>query len=154
MKPRTRLLAIDPGSVRIGLAISDADRRIASPLTTYTRRDLARDAAFFKETVEEEEVGGIVIGLPVRANGYEGEQAQAARKFGAWLHEMTGVPCVYYDERFTSYAAESSLLEAGLTKKKRKARRDRVAAQILLQTYLDAGCPAEAKAVGRDESTS
>ena len=82
----------------------------------------------------------------MREGGYEGEQAKAARKFGAWLQEATGLPCVFYDERFTSFEAESSLLEAGLTKKKRKARRDRVAAQILLQTYLGAGCPQESKA--------
>ena len=154
MKPRTRLLAIDPGKVRIGLAISDADRHIASPLTTYTRRDPARDAQFLKKVIDDEEVGAIIIGLPVRMNGFEGEQAQAARTFGAWLYETTGVPCLFYDERFTSFEAESSLLQAGLTKKKRKTRRDRVAAQILLQTYLDAGCPAESGAVGFDESAS
>ena len=62
---------------------------------------------------------------------------------GSGVSETTGLPCVYYDERFTSFEAEASMLEAGLTKKKRKARRDRVAAQILLQTYLDAGWPTE-----------
>ena len=141
MKPRTRLLAIDPGSVRLGLAISDVDRRLASPLTTHTRRDPVQDALFFKKVVESEEVGAIVVGLPIHEDGSEGAQAKAARVFGAWLHEATGLPVVYYDERFTTFEAEASLLEAGLTKKKRKARRDRVAAKILLQTYLDAGCP-------------
>jgi putative Holliday junction resolvase len=138
VKPRTRLLAIDPGKVRLGLAISDAEHRLASPLTTYTRRDAKQDAQFLTKVIEDEEIGAIVIGLPVRADGYEGEQARAARNFGAWLQDATGLPCVFFDERFTTFEAESSLLEAGLTKKKRKARRDRVAAQILLQTYLDA----------------
>jgi putative Holliday junction resolvase len=146
VKPRTRLLAIDPGKVRLGLAVSDAERRLASPLTTYTRRDPQQDAAFFKKIINDEEIGAIVIGLPIHEDGGEGEQAKAARVFGAWLHEATGLPCVYYDERFTTFEAETALLEAGLTKKKRKARRDRVAAQILLQTYLDAGCPAESTA--------
>jgi putative Holliday junction resolvase len=141
--PRTRILAVDPGSVRLGLAISDVERRLASPLATYTRRDPVQDALYFKKIVEAEEVGAIVIGLPIHEDGSEGAQAKAARVFGAWLQEATGLPCVYYDERFTSFEADASLLEAGLTKKKRKARRDRVAAQILLQTYLDAGCPAE-----------
>ena len=145
MRPRTRLLAIDPGKVRLGLAISDADRRIASPLTTYTRRDPKQDALFFKKIFEDEEVGQIVIGLPVHLNGSEGEQAKAARKFGVWLQAATGLPCVFYDERYTTSEAESSLWNAGLTHKKRKERRDRVAAQILLQAYLDAGCPGESK---------
>jgi putative Holliday junction resolvase len=140
--PRTRLLAIDPGTVRLGLAISDTDRRIASPLTTYTRRDSKQDAQYLKKVIEDEEIGVIVIGLPVRADGYEGEQAQAARKFGAWLHELTRLPCVYHDERYTSSEAEAALLGAGLSKQKRKERRDRVAAQILLQAYMEAGCPA------------
>jgi putative Holliday junction resolvase len=140
---RTRILAVDPGSVRLGLAISDVERRLASPLTTYTRRDPVQDALYFKKIVEAEEVGTIVVGLPIHEDGSEGAQAKLARVFGAWLQDATGLPCLFYDERFTSFEADASLLEAGLTKKKRKARRDRVAAQILLQTYLDAGCPAE-----------
>ncbi|MSQ93874.1 MAG: Holliday junction resolvase RuvX [Gemmataceae bacterium] len=142
MKSYTRILAIDPGTVRLGLAISDAERRIASPLTTYTRRDLKQDAQYLKNVLDDEEVGIIVIGLPIRADGYEGEQAKAVRVFGAWLQEVTGLSCVFYDERYTTFEAEAALQEAGLTKKKRKARRDRVAAQILLQAYLEAGCPA------------
>ena len=146
MKSHTRLLAIDPGKVRLGLAISDAERRLASPLTTYTRRNPVQDARFFKKVIADEEVGAIIIGLPVREDGYEGEQAKAARKFGDWLQKVVGLPCMFYDERLTTFEAESSLLEAGLTKKKRKARRDRVAAQILLQTFLDAGCRMESTA--------
>jgi putative Holliday junction resolvase len=152
VKPRTRLLAIDPGTVRLGLAISDSERRIASPLTTYTRRDLKQDADYLKKVIEDEEVGVIVIGLPVRADGYEGEQAQAARKFGAWLHELTGVPCVYYDERYTSFEADTAMLGAGLTKQKRKERRDRVAAQILLQAFLEAGCPMDCQLNAMDQN--
>ncbi len=146
MKARTRLLAIDPGKVRLGLAISDAERRLASPLLTYTRRDPQQDGRFLKKVVEDEEVCAIVVGLPVHLNGSEGEQAKAARAFGAWLQDVTGLPCVFFDERFTTFEAESALWDAGLTHKKRKARRDQVAAQILLQTYLEAGCPMESKA--------
>jgi putative Holliday junction resolvase len=152
VKPLTRLLAIDPGKVRLGLAISDAGRRLASPLATYTRRDPVQDVRYLQKVVEEEEVGQIVIGLPVHLNGSEGEQAKLARAFGGWVHEATGLPCVFFDERFTTFEAESSLWEAGLTHKKRKARRDRVAAQILLQTYIDAGCPMHSEAAPFDES--
>ena len=137
MTPHTRILAIDPGSVRIGLAISDTERRLASPLTTYTRRDPVQDAGYLKKVIAEEEIGLIVIGLPIHEDGSEGGQSKAARVYGAWVQEVTGVSCVFHDERYTSFIADESLLEAGLTKKKRKARRDRVAAQILLQTYLD-----------------
>lgn len=141
MSPRTRILAIDPGAVRLGLAISDPDRKIASPLANYTRRDNEQDARYVKKVVADEEVGLIVVGLPVHTDGHEGVQAAKARNFGKWVEATTGITCVYYDERFSSIEAESALWSAGLTHKKRKARRDQVAAQILLQTFLDAGCP-------------
>ena len=140
---RTRLLAIDPGKVRLGLAVSDADRRIASPLATYTRRDAEQDLRHLARVIDEEEVGQVVVGLPVHLSGREGVQAQAAREFGALVAKRTGLPCVFWDERFTTREAESALWTAGLTHKRRKERRDRVAAQIVLQGYLDAGCPAE-----------
>lgn len=132
-----RLLAIDPGSVRLGLALSDTEHRLASPLMTYTRRDPAQDARFLKKIVEDEEVGAIIVGLPIHEDGSEGAQAKLAREFGAWLQEAVGVPCEFYDERFTSFQADLYMDDAGLTKKKRKARRDQLAAQVLLQTYLD-----------------
>jgi putative Holliday junction resolvase len=138
-----RLLGVDYGSVRIGLAVSDPDRILASPLATYTRRDPERDAAYFRELVSAEDVGGLVVGLPVHLDGREGVKAQEARAFGKWLGEVTGRPVVFYDERFTTVQAESALWDAGLTHKRRKERRDRVAAQMLLQAYLDADCPPE-----------
>lgn len=137
-----RLLGVDPGEVRVGLAVSDANRTLASPLTTYVRRDRQRDAAFFARLVVEEEITGIVVGLPLQADGREGEQARAARQLGAWLAEVTGRPVVYWDERFTTVEAEAALWQAGLTHRRRRERRDRVAAQLVLQAYLDAGCPA------------
>jgi putative Holliday junction resolvase len=140
---RTRLLGVDPGKVRVGLAVSDAERRIASPLATYQRRDPAQDARAFRELAEREELGGIVVGLPVHLDGREGEQAGEARALGRWLAEATGLPVVFWDERFTTAEAERYLLDAAMTRKRRKERRDRIAAQIILQSYLDAGCPAE-----------
>jgi putative Holliday junction resolvase len=134
---------VDHGQVRIGLAISDPDRILASPLTTYERRDDARDAVYFRSLVEEEKVGLIVVGLPLHTDGREGVKATEARTFGAWLKEVTGLPVRFWDERFTTVEAESALWDAGLTHRRRRARRDRVAAQILLQAYLEAGCPEE-----------
>lgn len=137
----TRILAIDPGKVRLGFAISDADRKISSPLSTYTRGSLDQDSRYIRKLVEEEQVGLILMGLPVHLSGIEGEQARLARELGKRVQEWTGLPLIFWDERFTTFDAESALWEAGLSHKRRKARRDRVAAQILLQTYLDAGCP-------------
>jgi putative Holliday junction resolvase len=132
---------VDFGSVRVGLAVSDPDRKFAFPLEVRERRDREADADFFRALVEREEVGGLVVGLPVHLDGREGREAVGARAFGAWLGEVTGLPVSYYDERFTTVQAESALWEAGLTHKRRRQRRDKVAAQMLLQAYLDAGCP-------------
>jgi putative Holliday junction resolvase len=144
-------LAIDPGKARLGLAISDPERRIASPLATWNCRDREQDGRFLQKTIEEEQVGLIVIGLPAHLSGREGAQARSAREFGAWLAKLTALPCVFWDERFTTREAEGHLWDAGLTHKQRKARRDRVAAQILLQAYLDAGCPSEREVRALDE---
>jgi putative Holliday junction resolvase len=138
-----RLLGVDYGTVRVGLAVSDPDRKIAFPLTTYARRGRDADAAWFRDLIARESVTGLVVGLPVHSSGREGQKAAEARAYAAWLAEVTGLPAVLYDERFTTVLAESALWEAGLTHKQRKARRDRVAAQMLLQAYLDAGCPPE-----------
>lgn len=140
---RTRLLGVDYGKVRVGLAISDAECRIASPLATYERRGMEPDERYFRDLVEQEDVGKLVVGLPVHLDGTEGQKAVEARAFGAWLAKTTGLPVIYWDERFSTVQAESALWEAGLTHKRRKARRDRVAAQMVLQAYLDAGCPPE-----------
>jgi len=121
--------------------VCDAERRLASPLETYRRQDDERDAAFFKQLIADEDIGLLVIGLPLHTDGREGVQAVAARKLGTKLHVWTGLPCVFWDERFTTRFAESALWGAGLTHKQRKGRRDKVAAQMLLQSYLEAGCP-------------
>lgn len=143
MSSKRRLLGVDYGSVRVGLAVSDPDRKIASPLATYVRRSKGLDAAHFRQLTADEEIGEIVVGLPVHLDGREGQKAAEARAFGAWLKAVAGLPVVFWDERFTTVEAENLLLSAGLTSQRRRARRDKLAAQILLQAYLDAGCPPE-----------
>jgi putative Holliday junction resolvase len=138
---RTRLLGVDYGLVRVGLAVSDPDRRMAFPLEVRQRQGKEKDAAYFRALAEREEVGGLVVGLPVHLDGHEGDKAREARAFGAWLAEVVALPVAFYDERFTTVMAESALWDAGLTHRRRKERRDKVAAQMLLQAYLDAGCP-------------
>ena len=138
-----RLLGVDHGTVRIGLAITDADRIIASPLEVRERQGPDRDAAYFKALAVREQVAGLVVGLPLHTTGREGAKAAEARAFGAWLATVTGLPVVFADERFSTAFAESALWAAGLTHKKRKARRDAVAAQVMLQAFIEAGCPSE-----------
>jgi putative holliday junction resolvase len=140
---RARLLGVDYGTVRIGLAITDADRIIASPLEIRERQGPEKDAAFFRSLIEREQVVGLVVGLPLHTTGREGIKAEEARAFGAWLGEVTGLSVIFADERFSTAFAESALWAAGLTHKKRKARRDAVAAQVMLQAFIEAGCPSE-----------
>jgi putative Holliday junction resolvase len=148
------LLGVDYGNVRVGLAVSDVDRLLASPLSTHHRGTQTQDAAYFQRLVAEETIGQLVVGLPVHLSGQEGEKAREARAFGLWLCKTTDLPVVFWDERFTTVEAEAALLAARLTSKRRKARRDQVAAQIMLQSYLDAGCPAQPTIAPLDEAES
>lgn len=136
-----RILGIDFGTKRIGAALSDPGRAIAFPLEVYERVSLVRDAAHYRKLVTEENVDCIVIGLPLHTSGQESELSGLSRDFGRWLAEVTARPVVFRDERYTSLDADDLLRGHGLKRKGRKARRDMLAAQILLQRYLDDGCP-------------
>jgi len=135
-QPRGRIAGIDYGTVRIGIALSDRGRTIASPHENYTRRGLDHDARRFTRLVDEEQITLFVVGLPVHLSGEESQKSIEARRFGDWLRELTGVEVEYFDERFTSVEAEQHLLDAQLTKKRRKRRLDMLAAQIMLAAYL------------------
>lgn len=137
MTARGRLLGIDFGTVRHGLAVSDPDRIIASPFDTYRRKDAVQDAAYFAKVVKAEGIVGLVVGLPLHTGGEEGIKAKEARAFAQWLGEATGLPVEMWDERCTTAAADDAMWDAGLSHQKRKDRRDRVAAQIILQGYLE-----------------
>jgi putative Holliday junction resolvase len=145
-----RLAGIDFGTVRIGVAITDPLRQIASPLANYTRRGEQADAEFFRRLATQEQIVGFVVGLPVHLDGRESQKSTEARQFGQWLAQTTGVDVVFFDERFSTAEAEQALMDAELTKKQRKARLDKLAAQILLSAYLEAGCPPnfEPKGIG------
>jgi putative holliday junction resolvase len=142
------LLGIDYGTVRVGLAVCDYDRLIASPLDTYARKSEATDAAYFRKVVAEQRAVGLVVGLPLHASGEESDSSRDARAYGAWLANLTALPVVFWDERLTTWLAEEALLGAKLSHAKRKDRRDRVAAQMILKGYLDAGCPPEGTRAG------
>src|SRR5688500_138031 len=97
-----RVAAIDYGTVRIGIAISDRQRRIASPYENYSRSGEQADARRFQRFVAEEDVTLLVVGLPVHLDGRESQKSAEARRFGAWLARTTGVKVEFFDERFTS----------------------------------------------------
>jgi putative Holliday junction resolvase len=132
-----RVAGIDYGTVRIGIAISDPERRLASPHENYVRRGPRQDAEHFRRLVHEEQVKLFVVGLPIHLDGRESPKSHEAREFGVWLAQSTGVPVEFFDERFTSVEAETVLLEAGLSRKRRKKRRDMLAAQIMLSAFLE-----------------
>jgi putative Holliday junction resolvase len=143
-----RILGLDFGLRRVGSAISDPGKMIASPLEVYERRDPVRDAVHYVQLASGHEIERIVVGLPVHTTGREGELALLAREWGAWLASVTDLPVHYYDERYTSVEAESLMIRSGLKRQKRKTLRDKLAAQIMLQAYLDAGCPDEMASPG------
>ena len=127
------------GSRRSGRIGCDRQRVAAGDVS---RNSPEADAAFFASYREYRAVT-LIVGLPLHADGRESDKSREARAFGAWLSEVSALPVVFWDERFTTALAEDALLSAKLTNKKRKERRDRVAAQMILQNYIDAGCPPE-----------
>jgi putative Holliday junction resolvase len=138
-----RLAGIDYGTRRMGIALSDARQILASPHGMHPRGDQAADARFFRQLARDESLVGFVVGLPVHASGQESRKSEEARQFGRWLAEITGLPVVFYDERYTTRLAEQSLLGADLPRKKRKQRRDMVAAQLILAGFLESHRSAE-----------
>jgi putative Holliday junction resolvase len=139
-----RLAGIDYGTVRIGVAVTDPDQRLASPLENYTRRGEEADAAWIKQLAVSERLVGFVVGLPVHTSGSESKKSTEARDFGQWIAKQTGLPVQFFDERYTSAHAEALLLDAGLTSKRRKERLDKLAAQIMLAAFLESSRSGEA----------
>ncbi|MGC8475556.1 MAG: Holliday junction resolvase RuvX [Acetobacteraceae bacterium] len=133
-----RLLGIDPGRKRVGLALSDAECRLATPHSTLARGKLAVAAAAIGAIARAEAVGGLVIGLPLQPDGGFGPAAQAARDWALALTEATGLPGAMQDERMSSVAAAGFLADhTALSAAKRRAVTDRLAAAIILQSALD-----------------
>ncbi len=132
-----RLLGIDYGTVRVGVSVSDLFQKLASPLHSYQRVSRVADARFFLSQVNEFEAAGFVVGLPLHMNGDESDKSREARRYGKWLHTISMLPVVFQDERLSSSRAEALLQTGDFTNKQRKARTDKLAAQIILQTWLD-----------------
>ena len=132
-----RILGIDLGEKRIGLAVSDPLNLIAQGVPTLTGVSEKQAAAAIGAIVGERAVTRIVLGLPLNMNGSEGPQARNARRFGEDLRRALRIPVDFWDERLTSRSAERVLLEADVSRRRRKLVRDRLSAQLILQGYLD-----------------
>jgi putative holliday junction resolvase len=134
---RAPLLGLDLGTKTIGVAVSDPDRSIASPLTVLARRKFTTDAAALGELARSRAAGGIVLGLPRNMDGSEGPRAQSTRAFARNIAGTLGLPVMLWDERLSTVAAERALLEADTSRRRRAEVIDQVAAGIILQGFLD-----------------
>jgi putative Holliday junction resolvase len=139
MTTNTVYCGVDYGSRRIGLAIANPEGTIASPLDVVPGDGPVRTViARIEDAVADYDVDEWVVGLPLNMDGTEGDQARQARQFAAHLERVTGKPVHLWDERLSSSTADEHLAAADLTRAKKKARRDAVAAQVMLQSFLDA----------------
>jgi len=133
-----RALALDVGTVRIGVAVSDPMRITANGVESYKRTgDIEKDAAYIADLVKGYEPVTLVVGMPRNMNGTYGPSAEMAKEFAAKVNEYHQVETEFYDERLTTVSAERILIEADVSRKKRRNVIDKMAAVIILQGYLD-----------------
>ncbi len=138
VKRGERLLGLDLGSKTIGLAISDSGFMIASPLDTIRRRKFTADALALKAIIDERQIGGLVLGLPKNMDGSDGPRVQSTRQFATNLLERFDIPIAFWDERLSTMTVERVLVnEADMSRQKRNAVVDKMAASYILQGALD-----------------
>ncbi len=132
-----RILAIDPGSKRVGLALSDPTATIAQALATVPAEPAGSLAARIAQIARTSDAARIIVGLPKRLDGSHGPEAKAAQGLAEAIRKESGLPVELVDERLTTVAAERSLIAAGVRRDKRRLNVDRVAATLMLQAHLD-----------------
>lgn len=132
-----RILAVDPGSKRVGLALSDPSETIAQPLATVAAEPDETLATRLAQVARANEATRIIVGLPLRLDGTHGPEASAARRLAASIRQASGLPVELVDERLTTAAADRALIEGGVKRRQRRKDIDRVAATMLLQGHLD-----------------
>jgi putative Holliday junction resolvase len=137
LAPEARLLGLDVGSKTVGLALSDVTRSVATPYGTVRRTKFTEDAKAILEAIEKNQVGALVIGLPLNLDGTEGPRAQSTRAFARNLAARIEPPIAFWDERLSTAAVERHLLEADASRKRRAEVIDRMAAAYILQGALD-----------------
>ncbi len=138
----SRTLGLDVGTKTIGVAVSDTLGMMAHPVTTVARKGVRQDVVKLCAIVAERKVAQAVVGLPLELDGTEERSARLARQIGSALHQASGIPVFYVDERYTSVDAERQLIQARVSRDKRKQIIDQQAAIIILQSYLEGGMAA------------
>ena len=133
---KSRLMALDVGDKTIGLAVGTTVLAVASPLETVRRAKFTADSDRVFALVDEHEVGGLVIGLPVNMDGTEGRRCQSVRQFAANLLARRDIPAAFWDERLSTAAVTRTMIEADLSRRKREAAVDRLAAAYILEGAL------------------
>jgi putative Holliday junction resolvase len=133
----SRVMAVDPGSRRVGVAVSDPTGTIAQPLAALPAEPAETLVARLVDVAREQEATRLVVGLPRRLDGGQGPEAKAARALAGELRMASGLPVSLVDERLTSVAAERALLAGGASRARRRELSDQVAAALILQSYLD-----------------
>ena len=136
-----RILGLDPGTRRVGVALSDPTLMLATPHAVFDAEPRARLAESLRRLCREMQVDRIVVGLPLRMDGGEGPAAQTARAFAEWVQETVELPVDLWDERLSTVTAQQVLIEGGTRREKRREVVDKLAAQIMLQHYLDSRFP-------------
>lgn len=132
-----RIIGLDYGEARIGVAVSDLLGTIANPLDTISEKDREKQLVKVLEVIEREKADKIVVGLPKRMDGTLGHRAEYTKAFAEELSERCSLPLVMWDERLSSSEAHRMLDAGGVSGKKRKTKVDKIAAVLILQTYLD-----------------
>lgn len=137
LKKGERLLGLDLGSKTIGLALSDIRLTIASPMETIKRKKFTQDAERLLTIIKEQNVGGLVLGLPKNMDGSEGPRCQSTRQFAKNIAEKTDIPISFWDERLSTIAVTRTLIEADASRKRQGELVDKLAASYILQGVLD-----------------
>lgn len=137
-----RVLALDVGTKTIGVAITDPLRMLAHPVCTIARKGVRRDTERIKQIIAEREVKEVVVGLPLELDGTEARPARLARQVGEAVAASEGLPVSYVDERFSSVEAERRLIQADVSRQRRKAIIDQQAAVVILESFLRGGADA------------
>jgi putative Holliday junction resolvase len=135
-----RLLGLDIGERRIGVAVSDPTQTVVRPLTTIVRASRQEDFQAIQDLVQKHEAEGIIVGLPISLDGTEGPQARQTRRYAERLSAAVSVPIEYWDERYSSATAVEILQSRG-RRRRNRGEIDATAAAVILQSYLDAQAP-------------
>lgn len=138
LKKGERLLGLDLGSKTIGLALSDVMLTVATPMETIRRKKFTKDAERLLTIITEQNVGGLVLGLPMNMDGSEGPRCQSTRQFAKNMAEKTDIPITFWDERMSTMAVTRTLIEADASRKRQGELVDKLAASYILQGTLDA----------------